>query len=138
MNKLRWIGLPILLGACIALSSPACTTSSASPTATPVVAPTSTPVAAPNTVRAAGTTFSPSAMTIAQGTTVTWDATLNGHTVNIDTSAGACVTDFTTGFPHTFTFSTTGTFLVHCDIHSPCGSACSNSCTGMIMTITVN
>jgi len=129
-----WMIVLGAVAAAMALAPQGCTTSAEAPSATPV--PTAT--VAPNTVRASGTTFSPTSMTVPVGTTVTWDSSLAGHTVNIDTSAGSCVTDFTSGFPRTFTFTATGTYFVHCDVHSPCGTACSTSCTGMTMTITVN
>lgn len=134
MKKFIWVG-PVALLVYLAFAPQGCTTSAGSPTATPQ--PTAT--MAPNTVGASGTSFVPTSLTITHGTTVTFDSSLSGHTVNIDNSSGSCLTDFTSGFPHTYTFSTAGTYYVHCDIHSSCGASnCSTSCTGMVMTITAN
>jgi hypothetical protein len=70
------------------------------------------------------------------GTTVFWDASLNGHTVHFDNGAGACALDIVV-FPASTVFTAVGTTHIHCDIHSSCGSTNCLGCTGMVMTVNV-
>jgi len=83
-----------------------------------------------------GSVFSPTARTVAAGTTVTWQNGSNtGHTVTWDNTAGrnaalagdgtGDIDEFSTG-SHTRLFNTAGVYPFHCIIHP-----------GMIATLTV-
>ena len=98
-----------------------------------------TPVPTPPTITAVGTTFSPTAITVASGTVVTFN--VPGHTVNIDDSAiGSCGNTDLTSFPATHMFAGPhgAVFKIHCDFHSCGATFCPASCTGMIMTVTIS
>jgi plastocyanin len=61
--------------------------------------------------------FSPSPLTVAPGTTVTWtNADVVAHTSTSDVSGWDSGT-LAPGQPFMFTFSTSGTFHYHCAIH---------------------
>ncbi|HSX07410.1 MAG TPA: cupredoxin domain-containing protein [Candidatus Saccharimonadales bacterium] len=79
----------------------------------------STPTAT-NSVAIQGFAFSPTAITVKKGTTVTWtnkDST--AHTVTeTDGQKGPNSGDLAQGAKYTFTFDTAGTFHYHCAIHS--------------------
>lgn len=79
----------------------------------------STPTAT-NSVAIQNFAFSPTAITVKKGTTVTWtnkDST--AHTVTeTDGQNGPKSGDLAQGATYTFTFNTAGTFHYHCAIHS--------------------
>jgi manganese oxidase len=90
------------------------------------------PPAAANTVTMQNTAFSPAAMTVAAGTTVTW--TNNDNMAHTVTSGAPGAPDgmfdsgtLAAGGTFHFTFATKGTFQYYCTIHAP----------GMKGTITV-
>jgi plastocyanin len=102
----------------------ACGSSSPSPTspaspATPT-ATTGTTVTIPQGARTLGTGgFAPNPVTVAVGTTVTWnntDTASASHDVVSDSGAFDSG-QFGTGKTFTFTFQTKGTFPYHCSIH---------------------
>lgn len=62
--------------------------------------------------------FSPSTLTVAKGTTVTWtNSDSLDHTVTGDTSGGPTSGTLSTGGTYSFTFNTAGTFTYHCAPH---------------------
>lgn len=83
------------------------------------------------------TTFSPTSLTVASGTTVTWQNMTTLHNVIWDNAAGAAAAglgdgtgdmpNFSSPSTHTRRFTTTGTFGFHCTIHAP----------GMVGSVTV-
>ena len=126
----------VLMLAWMGLGSASCSCSS--DTADPMGA-SPAPPASGVTINTAGLTFSPSSVTVPSGTVVTFNA--GGHTVNIDDSpVMSCSNTNLTSFPATHTFiGPSGTvFHIHCNFHSPCGTAfCALSCTGMVMTVAI-
>ena len=93
--------------------------------------PTSTPTPTSSSVAASNFAFSPSAVTITRGGSVTFTNAGGTHTVYLDNGAGTCATNYTV-FPTTVTFATAGTYYFHCQYHSSCGTTtCGASCTGM-------
>jgi plastocyanin len=109
---------------------------SAQPTATPG-GPTLTPT--PIVITAAGTSFSRASVSVATGTSITFNTP--GHTVDIDDglSDGLCGGHDFTSFPASFQFvGTSGAvYHIHCDIHSSCGAGNCSGCTGMVMTVNI-
>lgn len=71
--------------------------------------------ATPNTVTISGFAFSPTPLTVKQGTTVTW-VNQDSATHNIKSSFFNSK-DMDKGGSVTFTFSTKGTFTYNCGIH---------------------
>ena len=70
-------------------------------------------------VTIADNSFSPTTLTVAAGTTVTWTNTgTSTHTVTSDTGTTLNSSNLThlATFPHVF--ATAGTFTYHCSIHS--------------------
>jgi plastocyanin len=136
-KELIW-HLGSLILALVILGGPnlACGSKGSDNTMGPSPAPTVGPT--PVVVTASGLSFSPSSLTIPSGTVVTFSG-LAGHTVNIDDSAvGTCGNSDLTSFPanRTFTGPSGTDFKIHCDYHSPCGSAnCAGACSGMAMNI---
>lgn len=88
------------------------------PTSTPTDA-TSTDVQAANAVSIVNMSFSPAALTVAKGTTVTWtNNDTVGHTVTeTDGQTGPASATVAPGKTYSFTFATAGTFKYHCSIH---------------------
>jgi plastocyanin len=94
----------------------------------------------------AGDVFQPAAVTILSGTAVTWYLSSGSHTVNVDDGTGTSTCadfDFTSSAPGTQvveTFSTSGLYNFHCDVHSVCGSNPLPNCNVVcdIMTGTVS
>ncbi len=87
---------------------------------------TNPPAASPNTVNIVNMSFSPTGVTVAVGTTVTWtNNDAMDHTVTSDTGLfdSGDISDHKT---YSRMFSTAGTFPYHCTIHP-----------GMTGTITV-
>jgi plastocyanin len=127
-------------------TNPTAAPTSSGPSATPTVtpapgSPTATATPTPPSVGASGLTYSPNSLSIPAGTTVQLLPSLNGHTFDVDNGAGSCASSITV-FPTpyvTYTFSTTGTFHVHCHQpgHSTCGAGVCSGCTGMVMTVVV-
>lgn len=81
--------------------------------------PSASPVAA-SSVTIQDFAFSPSAITVKKGTTVTWtNKDSAAHTVTeTDSQAGPKSGTLETGKSYSFTFNTVGTFNYHCSIHS--------------------
>jgi plastocyanin len=73
----------------------------------------------PNTVTIAGTSFSPSTLTVAAGTTVTWNAQNTGHTITPQGHTQWSRVDVSsTGTVLEVTFATPGTYNYFCEPHS--------------------
>jgi plastocyanin len=71
-----------------------------------------------NEVWIQGMAFNPSSITVVEGTTITWTNKDPGaHTVTSDDGAFNSGS-LGSGKTFTFTFSTAGTFLYHCSIHT--------------------
>jgi plastocyanin len=117
-------GLIVLLAAC-----GGGTTTTAAPTNTPTTAPTNTPTTAPTNTPTTGPTsngnsvtimnfaFSPATLTVKTGTKVTW---MNNDTVTHTVTADQAAFDsgdLSPGNSFSFTFTKTGTFSYHCNIH---------------------
>jgi plastocyanin len=117
----------ILAGALMVLmilTVPGCTSDSTNPYGTNQT-PSNIP---PNTVVMASLSFTPSSLTIAKGTTITWrndDAIV--HTSTSDTT-GWDTGNVAAGASKTTVFNTSGTFKYHCTYHRA---------MGMVGTITV-
>jgi len=110
------------------------------PTAGPTVTPGGpSPTPTPIVITAAGTSFSRASVSVASGTSITFNTP--GHTVDIDDGLGdgLCGGHDFTSFPASFQFSgPSGTvFHIHCDIHSSCGAGNCSGCTGMVMTVNI-
>jgi plastocyanin len=116
------------------------TSSSSNPTSTPTPNTSNSGVGA--TVNFVGSSgyggptysYSPSQVTILHGQSVVWTASLNGHTVTLDSFSGATGSagTNTTSFPATIVFPTAGTYYYHCGMpgHSGCGTSTYGVCTG--------
>jgi len=80
-------------------------------------APSTTPTAGANEVNIKGFTFSPGALTVKAGTTVTWtNEDSASHTIVSD--IGAFSSDsITTGKTFSYAFDKAGTYEYHCGIH---------------------
>lgn len=77
-----------------------------------------TPPAPVNTIQMASMAFSPSTLTVAKGTTVTWkNADNTTHTSTSDTNIWDSG-NIAPGTSATSTFSTAGSFTFHCKYHS--------------------
>ncbi len=79
--------------------------------------PPPAPRPAGNTVTIANMAFSPSSLTVARGTTVTWT---NNDGVSHTSTSNTGVWDTGTiqpGSSATFTFNTAGSYAYHCSIH---------------------
>lgn len=62
--------------------------------------------------------FSPSQITVAKGTTVTWTNNDSiAHTVTADSGSGPNSSDIAPGQTYSYTFNDTGSFQYHCSIH---------------------
>ncbi len=98
-------------------ASTATPTSTTAPTATPTGAPTATPTPGTAAVSIANLSFQPSSLEVKAGTTVTW--TNNDNTVHTVTSnSGAFDSgNLAVGSTFSFTFTQTGSFSYHCNIH---------------------
>jgi plastocyanin len=116
----------ILLAIGIIVGLGGCKSDSSNPSGTanpPVNSPPST-----NTIAMGSASFSPSSLTVAKGTTITWrNDDYATHTSTSD-SQGWDTGDMIAGTTRTTTFNTPGTFKYHCTYH---GSM------GMVGTITV-
>jgi plastocyanin/predicted lipoprotein with Yx(FWY)xxD motif len=85
----------------------------------PTTAPTSTsaPAAPPQAIKIASFAFSPTSVTVAVGTKVTWtNSDTTGHTVASDTGLFNSP-NLINGDSFSFTFTTPGTYAYHCSIH---------------------
>lgn len=70
-----------------------------------------------NSVSISGMAFSPTNLTVAQGTTVTWTNNDNtAHTVTGD-NGGPASGQLNNGQTYSFTFTTVGSFPYHCSNH---------------------
>ena len=80
------------------------------------------PAGAPsaNVVTTPGTTFSPSTITVAQGSTVTWQFTGNTHNVTFGTAkpTGGDIPNTAAGGTASRTFPNAGTYAYDCTLHS--------------------
>ncbi len=80
-------------------------------------APPPPPAPKPNVVNISGYAFSPASMTVAKGTTVTWQND-DGVTHTATSNSGSWDTGgIASGANATITFNTSGTFAYHCTIH---------------------
>lgn len=70
----------------------------------------------PNTVTVANNSFSPSRITVAKGTTVTWQWSAGAVTHNVTFDDGTKSAGMSSG-SYTRTFSTAGSYPYHCTIH---------------------
>ena len=80
--------------------------------------PAASAAVASNAVTVQNYAFSPAAVTVKVGTTVTWtnqDAV--GHTITVDSGDGPTSALFARGQTFSYTFSKTGTFTYHCTPH---------------------
>ena len=82
----------------------------------------------PNTVVMGAMSFTPSSMTVARGTTVTWRNDDGAVHTSTSDSTGWNTGDMSSGATRTTTFNTAGTFSYHCTYHRA---------MGMVGTITV-
>ncbi len=103
--------------AAFAVASP---TPTRTPTATPTETPTATPTPSTAAVTIKSLAFSPAALTIPRGTTVTWtNQDSIPHTSTCDTSVWDSHTISGSGGTFSFTFNVApGTYNYHCSIHS--------------------
>jgi len=113
-------------------------TTGTTPGTTPTVAPT--PVVITSVPSGGSYAFSPSAVSVPSGTTVTFNVA-SIHTVDIDDglSDGLCGGHDFTSFPASFQFNgnSGAVFHIHCDNHSSCAAGNCSGCTGMVMTVTI-
>jgi len=94
---------------------PATTTQTTQPATTQTAQPAQTSSAV--SVDIAGYAFSPSALTVKKGTTVTWtNRDTAPHTVTGD-NGGPASGELKNGGTYSYTFNTTGTFAYHCTVH---------------------
>jgi len=93
---------------------------SSSSTMSPMPTSSSTTPQSTNSVSIQNFAFSPSAITVKKGTTVTWTNQDSAtHTVTeTDGQDGPKSGDLSTGKSYSFTFNTTGTFKYECSIHT--------------------
>ncbi|MFI5225180.1 MAG: cupredoxin domain-containing protein [Candidatus Limnocylindrales bacterium] len=99
--------------AVVALAVGACSSSSSAP---PPAAPAGAGGGS-GAVTIADFAFSPSTITIAAGSTVTWtNNDTTAHTVTLD-DGSATSDDIAAGSTFQHTFTTAGTFTYHCKIH---------------------
>jgi plastocyanin len=79
----------------------------------------------PNTINVVNNSFSPSTLTVAAGTTVTWSwsSTAVDHNVVPDDGSTPTMSGAPTNGPHTYTFTFTnpGTYHFHCQVHGGAG-----------------
>jgi plastocyanin len=79
----------------------------------------------PNTISVVNNSFSPSTLTVAAGTTVTWtwSSTAVDHNVVPDDGTTPTTSGAPTNGPHsyTFTFNAPGTYRFHCQVHGGAG-----------------
>lgn len=115
------LGLLVLLAACGGTTTPSSTTPTTVPTNTPTTAaantPTTTPTSSGNSVSIANFAFSPTTLTIATGTKVTWT---NHDTVTHTVTADQGAFDsgpLSPGNSFSFPFTKAGTYSYHCNIH---------------------
>lgn len=114
----HFVARSLSLVAIVALAT-ACGGSSATAPVPPPVPPGTVCTPGNGTVcLTASNTFNPSTMTVAPGTTVTWDnETGVTHNVTFDTQgAPASIGNFSSG-AKTATFPSAGTYAYHCTIH---------------------
>jgi plastocyanin len=108
------VGLAMLIltvAGCNKDSSSAGTSYPTGPATTPVVVPT-------NTILMAGMAFSPTTITVAKGTTITWKNDDGiAHTSTSDTGVWD-TGNIPAGGSKTTVFATAGTFPFHCTYHS--------------------
>ena len=81
--------------------------------------PPGPPAGGANTVTIKSFAFSPAALTVSVGTTVTWtneDSTT--HTVTSDSGSELASEQLSNGQSYTHTFNTAGTYDYHCSIHT--------------------
>lgn len=91
-------------------------TSTPAPAATPT--PTPTPATAASNVSISGFAFSPSTITVARGTTVTWTNMDSApHTVTSNSGVFNSGT-LSRGATYSYTFNQSGTFAYYCGIHT--------------------
>ena len=108
-------------------AAPQPVTTSGTPSPSPSSSPgTSTPLSSPNSsqsktasVTISNFAFSPAALTVKKGTTVTWtNQGSTAHTVvENDSQSGPKSGDLNHGQSYSFTYNTVGTFNYHCSIH---------------------
>ncbi|MEO8104821.1 MAG: plastocyanin/azurin family copper-binding protein [Candidatus Saccharibacteria bacterium] len=126
MKKVLPIIIVILIlavgGAIYFASKSNTSTTSTAPASLPKTS-TSTPQAAPpqavDKVAITNFTFSPVAITVKKGTTVTWtnNDSVNHTVTETDGLSGPKSSSLATGQSYTFTFTTAGAFHYNCSIH---------------------
>lgn len=82
----------------------------------------------PNTVVMSAMSFTPSTMTVARGTAITWRNDDSAVHTSTSDSTGWDTGDMAAGAARTITFNTAGTFRYHCTYHRS---------MGMVATLTV-
>jgi plastocyanin len=119
--RMSFIGVMIMLAGSLLVFASGCKDNSSSPTA-----PT-TGSSSITTISMAGNTFSPSTLTVAVHTTITWNNNSSiAHTSTSDVAGKWDTGNIPAGSSKQTTFDSTGTFHYHCTYHS-----------GMTGTITV-
>jgi len=99
------------------VQAPASTSNTPTPLATGTPVVTASP-AATSSVTISNFTFSPAAITVKVGTSVTWtNQDSAGHTVVGDSEGGPSSSLLNQGQSYSFTFNTVGTFPYHCGVH---------------------
>jgi plastocyanin len=115
MKKLQVL-LGVLIVGLTVLAFVGCSKDSSNPSSPTYSTPT--PKTQPNTVTMSGMTFSPVSLTIAKGTTITWQNDDGvAHTSTSDTGVWD-TGNIPAGSSKTTTFATAGTFPYHCTYHS--------------------
>ncbi len=139
-TRMKFIWISLLLAAAITLVLAACgggpAATTPSPTTAPTTAPTPTPATSPTPVAVVNVkileknerySFSPATLTIKAGTEVIWTNTTDApHTVTSNTNAFTASSPFKKNATFMTIFTTPGTYMYHCSIH-----------TYMMATITV-
>ena len=111
MNKL-FFGFSVITTSMLFVFVNGCKNNSSSPTAPPSSTPST------NTIAMAGNTFSPSSLTVAVHTTITWNNNSSSpHTSTSDIGKWSTPT-IQPGSSAQTTFDSTGTYHYHCAFHS--------------------
>ncbi len=123
MTKTAWVLIVIVIvlgiGYWLMKSKYSTTTTTPATTTTPTTPTTTTPTAS-NAVSIIGMAFSPKALTVTKGTTVTWtnNDTVSHTVVESDSKTGPASKTLAPGGTYSFAFDTVDTFSYHCTIHS--------------------
>lgn len=99
------------------VQAPASSSATPTPLATATPEVTASPTAT-SSVTINNFSFSPAAITVKAGTTVTWtNQDTAGHTVVGDSQGGPSSSLLNQGQSYSFTFTAAGTFAYHCGVH---------------------